>query len=126
MFVLILVWNGKFLPLCFGRRNIMELYELIEKIELSVERHINKHMTQIVPARDNIGLDPRSAYTLYISWEAIAVPKSQDRTLQYYGGFEYVDTEFRKELGDYVFYLYDDDRVANHIEQYFDKDEEAA
>jgi len=104
----------------------MELYELIETIELSVERHINSKMEQITPARDNIGLDPRSAYTLYISGEAIAVPKSQDRTLQYYGGFEYVDTEFRKELGDYVFYLADDDRVAGHIERYFDKDEEAA
>jgi len=104
----------------------MELYELIETIELSVERHINSHMTQITPARDNIGLDPRSAYTLYISEEAIAVHKNQDRTLQYYGGFEYVDKEFRKELGDYVFYLADDDRVASHIERYFDKDEEAA
>ena len=104
----------------------MELYELIETIELSVERHINSNMEQISPARVNIGLDRRSASTLYISGEAIAVPKSQDRTLQYYGGFEYVDTEFRKELGDYVFYLADDDRVAGHIERYFDKDEEVA
>ena len=104
----------------------MELYELIETIELSVERHINSKMEQISPARDNNGLDPRSACTLYISGDAIAVPKSQDNTLQYYGGFEYVDKEFRKELGDYVFYLYDDDRVAGHIARYFDKDEEAA
>lgn len=104
----------------------MELYELIETIELSVERHINSKMEQISPARDNVGLDPRSADTLYISGDAIAVPKSQDRTLQYYGGFEYVDTEFRKELGDYVFYLYDDDRVAGHIARYFDKEEEVA
>jgi hypothetical protein len=102
----------------------MELYELIETIELSVERHINSKMEQISPARDNVGLDPRSAYTLYISPEAIAVPKNQDRTLQYYGGFEYVDTEFRKELGDYVFYLYDDERVAGHIDRFFDRSEE--
>lgn len=104
----------------------MELYELIETIELSVERHINKHMEQISPARDNIGLDPRSAYTLYVSGEAIAVRNTDDRTLQYYGGFEYVDKEYRKELGDYVFYLADDDRVAGHISRYFDRDEEAA
>lgn len=104
----------------------MELYELIETIELSVERHINKNMTQITPARDNIGLDPRSAYTLYVSGEAIAVPKSCDRTLQYYGGFEYVDKEYRKELGDYVFYLADDDRVMGHIEQYYDSKREDA
>lgn len=104
----------------------MELYELIETIDVSVERHINKHMTQIHPARDNIGLDNRAAYTLYISPEAIAVHKNQDRTLQYYGGFEYVDTEFRKELGDYVFYLCDDDRVQGHIERYYDRQEEDA
>jgi hypothetical protein len=102
----------------------MELYELMETIELSIERYINKNMTQIVPARDNIGLDPRAAYTMYISPEAIAVPINQDRTLQYYGGFEYVDTDYRKELGDYVFYLADDDRVAGHIDRYFDRSEE--
>lgn len=102
----------------------MELYELIETIDLSVERHINSNMEQISPPR--AGLDPRAAYTLYISGEAIAVPKSQDRTLQYYGGFEYVDTDYRKELGDYVFYLADDDRVAGHIEQYYDRQEEDA
>lgn len=104
----------------------MELYELFETIELSVERHINSNMQQIYPTRDNIGLNPRSASTLYISEDAIAVNKHQDRTLQYYGGFEYVDKEFRKELGEYVFYLAGDDRVAGHISRYFDRDEEAA
>ncbi len=126
MCVPILVWNGKFLPLCFGRRNIMELYELIETIDLSVERHINSNMEQISPARVNIGLDRRSASTLYISGEAIAVPKNQRRTFDYYGGGEYVDSEYVVELGNYVFYLYDDDRIAGHIDRYFDKDEEVA
>lgn len=104
----------------------MELYELIGTIDHSVELHINKHMTQISPARDNIGIDPRAASTLYVSYDAIAVPREQDRTLQYYGGFEYVDKEYRVEMGEYVFYLGEDDRVAGHIERFFDKDEETA
>lgn len=102
----------------------MDTFDFIEDINLRVERFINKNMEQITPARDNIGLDNRSAYTLYISQDAIAVDKHQDRNLQYYGGFEYVDKEYRRELGDYVFYLGEDDRVRGHIDRYYDREEE--
>ena len=47
------------------------------------------------------------------------------RTLDYYGGFEYVHKYYRREVGDYVFYLAEDDRVRGHIERFMVIDEES-
>lgn len=61
-----------------------------------------------------LGLDRRSADTLYAddagTWIAVAL--HNDRTLQYYGGFEYVDVGYRMQVGSYVFYSAEDERVA--------------
>jgi hypothetical protein len=67
----------------------------------------------------NLGLDPRAAEYVFVDEGSIAVSKTRDSTLQYYGGFEYVDNAFRREYGDYVFYLVDDDRVRAAIDKYF-------
>ena len=66
-----------------------------------------------------LGLDPRSFYGVaYADESAIVVSKDQDRSLQYYGGFEYVDKDYRREVGDYVFYLAEDDRVREHLDHF--------
>lgn len=74
---------------------------------------IIKHAEYVTDLRGVLGLDDRSAYGgLYVdvrNEEFIAVTKQGDRVLQYYGGFEYIDKEFRKEYGDYVFYLAEPD-----------------
>jgi hypothetical protein len=44
--------------------------------------------------------------------------------MQYYGGFEYVDKDYRYEMGDYVFYTVDDDRVGGHVDSYYEQKEE--
>ncbi len=59
---------------------------------------------------------PRAANRLWIGSDFIAVRKHDDRSLQYYGGFEYVDKEHRTECGEYVFYSTEDDRVQGHHE----------
>lgn len=64
-----------------------------------------------------LGLDPRAAHTLYVSEEVIGVDINQDRSLQYYGGFEYVDTEHRFQLGSYVFYSSESNRVRDHLDR---------
>ncbi len=60
-----------------------------------------------------LGLDERATYGgLWVDTqneEFIACKASDDRVLQYYGGFEYIDKEYRKELGVYVFYLAEPD-----------------
>ena len=64
---------------------------------------------KLLPA-EQFGLDDRCG-KLYMGEDFIAVPTHQDRTLQYYGGFEYVDPASRTVIGEFVFYSTDDDRV---------------
>jgi len=67
---------------------------------------------------EDLGLDRRAAYTLWIDEDAVIVRKSEDRTLQYFGGFEYVDSSARMECGDYVIYTNDDSRVYDCLDYY--------
>ncbi len=64
-----------------------------------------------------IGLDDRAAYSIWIpkTRDMIIVRKAEDGRMQYYGGFEYVDKSCRMELGGYVIYSSEDDRVARHL-----------
>lgn len=64
-----------------------------------------------------LGLDMRVGSFLYVDDECtfIACRTADDRTLQYYGGFEYVDNDYRMELPGYVLYSSEDDRVADHL-----------
>ena len=68
---------------------------------------------------DKVGLDRRAGFVL-VSREGIVVPERHVRTLEYYGGFEYVDRDYVQKLGDYTFYSRDDDRVKEAIEYYMD------
>ena len=95
----------------------MDLYEAIEEVKTAADEVI-EGMTQIKP--EQCGLDNRAGYRLWINEDAIAVNRRNDNTLQYYGGFEYVDKENRVELGDYVFYLREEERVYDHIGQWED------
>ena len=94
---------------------------LISEVDALVEEYMDK-MEYTRPER--LGLDARCP-RLWVSRECIAVDAGgNDRTLQYYGGFEYVDKEYRTQLGSYVFYSADDDRVQEHLEQFFEEEDE--
>ena len=85
-------------------------------------RQITAQMTEV--SAEQLGLDRRSFWgCAYVDESAIVVIKDQDRTLQYYGGFEYVDKDYRREVGDYVFYLAEDSRVKGHIDRYYGVEE---
>lgn len=93
-------------------------WEINEKVEAIIDE-----MTEVTP--EELYLDKRSAFRLYIDKEYIAVQKGSDlRTLRYYGGFEYVDEEHVQALGDYVFYHAEDDRVCDHLAQYYQEQED--
>ena len=89
------------------------MYELFEKIDDLVKVFLEEEATKVTA--EEIGLDRRAAHRLFVTHNAIIVHKKHDASLQYYGGFEYVDKECRKEVGDYVFYTDDDDRVRRHL-----------
>jgi len=92
----------------------MNTFEFLDSINDRITSYVAKF--DEVTAED-LGLDRRAAYRLYVDRDhtCIAVDKRNDRTLQYYGGFEYVDKDHRRELGNWVFYFNDSDRVADAI-----------
>lgn len=99
----------------------MSFEELLDSVDSLVRDFMDK-ATEVTA--EDLGLDRRAAYRLYVTDEVIAVPKGDDGKLQYYGGFEYVDKEYRRELGDWVFYSAEDDRVARHLDRYNEVEED--
>lgn len=71
--------------------------------------------TELVPASD-LGLDERIP-KLLIGSNFIAVPRDgyAEKQLQYYGGFEYIEEEDIKYMGDYKFYFDSSDRVRDAL-----------
>ena len=86
-------------------------WEINQKVEAIIDE-----MREVKP--EELGLDKRCAYHLFIDEEYIAVQKSDLKNLRYYGGFEYVDEEHVLAIGDYVFYHAEDERVAGHLSEY--------
>lgn len=99
------------------------IYDLIDDIADKAEAIVREMELTNATA---VGLDQRAAYRVWVNRECIAIRGSDDRTMQYYGGFEYVDKDYRHQLGDYVFYMADDDRVQRHIEEFYERDQEHA
>lgn len=97
------------------------MQDFLDGINESI-RYRTAEMERVNPT--TLGLDQRSAYRVWISDECIIVDAADDRSMQYYGGFEYVDKEYRVAIGDYVIYLADDGRVSGCIEQFNDPEEE--
>lgn len=90
--------------------------DMIDAVNEVVERNIRTKFTQ-VPASD-LGLDNRCGRLLVdIVDEVIAVPNHNIRTLDYYGGFEYIkEGEGRVTVGDYTFFTSDNERVNDCFE----------
>jgi hypothetical protein len=101
---------------------MQSITDYIEEVNDTAER-IVQGMDRV--SADAVGLDVRAG-RVWVSRECIVVSKAGDRSLQYYGGFEYVDRDYRTELGDYVVYLADDDRVNRHIEDWLDASTESS
>ena len=97
------------------------LHELISEINSKVEGLIDEEFREVTPKE--IGLDTRAGHRLFINEDYIAVSRGNRRSLDYYGGFEYVDEEHVTVLGDMVFYSADDERVQDHLDEFFMKED---
>ena len=95
---------------------------LLSEMNSKVEGLIDEEFREVTPKE--IGLDTRAGYRLFINEDYIAVSRGNRRTLDYYGGFEYVDEEHITVLGDMVFYSSDDERVQGHLDEFFMQEEE--
>ena len=92
------------------------MWELQEQIEQVVDQYFEDASAQRVSA-ESVGLDARAGY-VFISTEEGWIASSNARSLEYYGGFEYIGIEYRITVGEITFYSNDHDRVADAIEYY--------
>ncbi len=99
-----------------------KLNSLQWEINKKVEAFIDEEFREVTSKE--IGLDSRAGYNLYINEEYIAVSRGNRRTLDYYGGFEYVDEEHVTVIGNMVFYSADNERVQDHLDEFFMKEKE--
>jgi hypothetical protein len=70
-----------------------------------------------------LGLDRRCGF-VYIDEDSIIVHKNDNKSIRYYGGFEYIDDGDIVEVGDFVVYTNNNSRVENCLEHYFESQEE--
>lgn len=99
----------------------MNIHNALNEISEIAEKVI-AGMTEA--SAEDLRLDPRACPKLWVSESAVAIRTSHRRNMEYYGGFEYVDKEYVHPIGDYVFYLRDDDRVAEAIEYFLENSSE--
>ena len=97
-----------------------QVLDLVQDLETQIRRTV---LSLPEVRAEDLGLDRRAAYTLWVDEDAIIVTKNEDRTLQYFGGFEYVDKNARMECGDYVIYTDSDSRVYDCLDYYRETEE---
>jgi hypothetical protein len=94
--------------------------EMIDEIQYQVERHVQglRRVSSV-----ELGLDARcgGAYVGENN-DCIVVDLGNERSYNYYGGFEYIDSEDVRKIGDYVIYLDTSDRVRDALECLMEKD----
>lgn len=66
---------------------------------------------------EDLGLDPRAGHRLLVGQGCIAAPVARRGALDYYGGFEYVDSDSIMVIGSWVIYSGSDSRVARAIDR---------
>ena len=98
------------------------MWELQEKIEQMVDQYFEDAGAQRV-STEKVGLDHRAGY-VFISTEEGWIASRNTRTLEYYGGFEYIGEDYKVTVGEITFYSADHSRVADAIEYYNDLQEQ--
>ena len=94
------------------------MWELQEQIAQLVDQYFEDSSAVRVSAA-KIGLDHRAGY-VFVSVEEgwIAVSSVHKGSLDYYGGFEYVDYNHREEILDFTFFASGCSRVDDALECY--------
>jgi hypothetical protein len=92
--------------------------EMLDAVTTVIDRFVQE--LREVPATD-LGLDPRCG-TVFVSEDCIVAYRGS--RIDYYGGFEYVRGDDRKDLGEYVFYFDTDERVRDCLECLLEADGE--
>jgi hypothetical protein len=95
------------------------MYKLQQTIENAVQKYIEESDCVEIGSRglEELGLDFRCGRIL-ISLDEDFVAAANPRSIEYYGGWEYIDSEYKLDAGDYRFYDRGADRVDAVIQYY--------
>ena len=95
------------------------MYKLNETIENAVQKYIEESDCVEIGSHglEELGLDFRCGRIL-ISVDEGFVAACNPRSIEYYGGWEYIDSEYKLDAGDYRFYDSEADRVDAVIRYY--------
>lgn len=85
----------------------MKIHTTLDLIESAMKAI--QHDCKLIPAH-KLGLDRRCGF-LYVGEDFVA--STSPRGLDYYGGFEYIDSEYTLTLGTWKLYLKGDRRIDN-------------
>lgn len=99
----------------------MSMLDLHEEITRMIEEKLENEYTLVTA--EQLGLDRRAGYNLYISEHEIVVANCHLGSLNYYGGFEYINKDYILALGDYTVFTDDDSRVMEALEYYHEHQE---
>jgi hypothetical protein len=98
------------------------MWNLEQQVEELVNEYIEESEAVRVSAGD-IGLDSRSG-VVYISVnEDFVAVSGGGRSINYYGGFEYIDSDYIKTIGHMTFYSGEASRVRDCIAHYIENTE---
>lgn len=97
------------------------LYDVVYDAEQAMAQFLQQNAELVCASK--LGLDYRAGQ-VWVTEDAV-VKQGHAGSLDYYGGFEYVDREYVTQVGDYKVYFADDDRVAECLECYAEKKETA-
>jgi hypothetical protein len=95
------------------------IYGLEHTIEQAVEQFLKDSNAVEIGSRglEELGLDFRCG-RIYVSVDGDFVAACNPRSIEYYGGWEYIDSEFKLDAGHYRFYDREADRVDAVIRYY--------
>lgn len=95
------------------------MYQLLETIENAVQNYIEESNAIEISAYDleELGLDFRCGRIL-VSVDEGFIAVCNPRSIEYYGGFEYINSEFKLDAGNYRFYDSEADRVDRVLQFY--------
>jgi hypothetical protein len=101
-------------------REFTNMMDLADEIQDMVERQV-QGMRRV--SATELGLDQRCGFA-YVDedMETIVVDDSRARSFNYYGGFEYVADEDKRQLGDYTVYFNTCSRVQDALDSLMERD----
>ena len=92
------------------------MWELEQQVENLVMRFLEESEAVYVGA-DQVGLDHRCG-SVHVSVSEDFIAVNSTTRIEYYGGFEYIDSDYKTTIGHITFYSGEHSRVRDAIDYY--------